>query len=485
MPILIARVFFGLSIVSYCWQYGRVLWIPPSYDDWGMIEIVRASYLGVGWSEGLWNLLTEPLAIFWRPLHVLPFVLVQGESLFFVQLVKLAIIILMSFLFVHCARALDFTQTASLVIGSVLLLHQSQVLGGEPDIMGDVMCSLAVILALLVSAKYEQSQESVRNYAMKIGLITALACLGKEAGVMIVFIPLVFALVREQSQPSELKRAHLRASMASVLVVFSYLIIRNILLQLPSMDTVAGSDWGFKFGINIFQNIGLLAGALCCPVSTIEVFMGNVAARIIAAIWILAIAAVVTIGLWRSWRLRDYRLPVIFAILFVVVQGPTLLFDHVNERNFTRSLPLGILLVAFALRQIWPVATRAVRILLSVFFVLWIAFSQQAVAAKVTGIINMHSRADRFLDAVVSAMPTPPNRMIIFAAEYAPPGYSEYIQPFWQHMPGTSDLGLAYRYNNPNFKSDFYIVKSLTAIPDTLPKPDFGVMADGSVLDLR
>ncbi|MBL0060120.1 MAG: hypothetical protein IPP40_01130 [bacterium] len=169
----------------YFLQYGRTIWITPLYDDWPLIIDAERCMFGESLFCGLWNFFDKPLFIMWRPLHVLHFALADGESLVWVQIIKLAVILICGVSLVWSARAIGLTRSASYIAGAVFFLHQNQVLGGEPDLMGDVIVTLSVILVVGLVGQYENSKTQASAYALFTGLLTAFACMGKEAGVII------------------------------------------------------------------------------------------------------------------------------------------------------------------------------------------------------------------------------------------------------------------------------------------------------------
>jgi hypothetical protein len=197
------------------------------------------------------------------------------------------------------------------------------------------------------------------------------------------------------------------------------------------------------------------------------------------------VLGVLAVGLRNRVKDDSYALVVRLVILFVLVQGPSLLFLHTNERNLSRSLPLGILAVVLLIEAVWRKAGPRSRMSLALLFCAWIVAAQVSTHEKVEGIVAMHACGSAFLDSVQRLMPMPPPREIWFACESAPKGYSEYDQPFWLFMPGTSDVGLRYRYGDPSFQSNFYIVPDQSSIPDSLPRPDFWVTRIGEVVDMR
>ncbi|MBI5059469.1 hypothetical protein HZB60_06780 [candidate division KSB1 bacterium] len=478
----LAYGYLWIAAALYCLQYVRCLWIPPSYDDWGMIELVRTQSAGVGFIEGLWRVFVAPLGMFWRPFHVLPFVLVSGESLVWVQLSKLIAVVVLGFAMARCAESFGFSATAASLTGADLLLHQSQVLGGEPDLMGDVLCSLAVVMAVHLSARFDGCKLRLCPYWIGVAAITAMACLGKEAGVVVPLIPAAFVIVGTRRGPlRQVTRGHLTAAVSAAVAVILYLLIRFVLQELPFIADSSHVDYRFSLGLNIPRNVALMFGALACPVSTIRVFVEGGWILGLAVSLTLLIALLAGCGIWRAYLAGRGRQIAILTILFIAVQGPSLLFAHVNERNLTRSLSLGILLLAIAANALWSDASKRRRALLIGLFGVWLGLSQAAMAEKAVAIVRMHERASRFMDQVQQLMPRPPDRTVIFAAEDAPPGYSEYDQPFWQHLPGTCDVGLRYRYGEPGFRADFYVVSSLDSISDGRPDPDFWVSVDGLV----
>ncbi|MBK6910787.1 MAG: hypothetical protein IPH10_07635 [bacterium] len=469
---------FWLSAALYCLQCSKALRIAPLYDDWPLIVGAERCLSGDGVVRGLLNFFESPLFIMWRPLHVMHFALADGESLFWVQLVKLAAILICGLSLVWSARAIGLSRPASYIAGAVLFLHQCQVLGGEPDLMGDVIVTLSAILVVGLVGQYAYGKRPARDYAALTGLLTAFACMGKEAGVMIPVIPLVAWAIRDRRALSA-RNGHMYAIAVSAAVVAAYLTIRTLVLGLPLSDS--GSDWSFHYGGNILYNIALISGALICPVSTIQIFLRNTPLTILAVVCSAVVAGLLIYGVLRLRKDENLKRVMWLVILFVLMQGPALLFEHTNERNFSRSLPLGILACSFAVSAIWKRSRAGVKLMLVSLLGVWIVLSQAATYDKIDAIMRMHARGTDFLDQVQHLMPTPPDRPILFACESAPQGYSEYDQPFWVFMPGTSDLGLQHRYHAPGFRSDFVVVDSLAASPDA----DFWVSKDGKVARSR
>lgn len=464
---------FWLSAVLYILQYGRAIGIAPLYDDWRLIADADHCMTGFSTLRGLWNFFEAPLFTMWRPLHVMHFALADGDSLVWVQAVKLAAVILCGLCFVWSARAIGLTHAASNFAGAAFFLHQSQILGGEPDLMGDVIVTLSVILSVGLAGQYEQGKLRAMTYAVLAGLLTAFACLGKEAGVVIPLVPIAAWIILKRGD--SVSRGHLYAFTAGSIVLSAYLVVRTFTLMLPLSDS--NLAWSFHFGGNIPYNLALIGGALLCPVSTIQLFMHSAGWMFLGAVLTAIGAGLLIWGVVMFRKEENVKWVLWLLALFVLVQGPVLLFEHTNERNLSRSLPLGILLCAFAASALWKHARPRMRLTLAAFFGLWIVLSQAAMNDKVEGILRMHARGSGFLDHVERLMPVPPDREVLFACESAPKGYSEYDQPFWVFMPGTSDLGLQYRYRNPSFQSDFVVVASRSDAPDA----DFWVAADGSV----
>ncbi len=462
----------------YSLQYGRAVWITPLYDDWALISDANRCMTGVSLFRGLLNFFETPLFTMWRPLHVMHFALADGESLVWVQIVKLAFILICGICLVWSARAIGLSRGASFVAGAVFFLHQNQVLGGEPDIMGDVIVTLSVILVVGLSGMHENGKIQMHAYATVTGILTAFACLGKEAGVMIPFIPLTAWIVSDRRGVPE-RSGHMYAVAASLVVLAAYLSIRTFALDLPLSNS--NSDWSFHFGGNILYNLALISGALVCPVSTIQLFLHNLPLTIFAIVFLTITLGLLAYGVLKLHNNGSTKRVLWLVVLFMLVQGPVLLFDHTNERNLSRSLPLGILACAFLVSALWRYSRPGMKLALVSLFGIWIVFSQIATNEKVDGILRMHTRGKDFLDQVQRLMPEPLDRQVLFACEAGPKGYSEYDQPFWLFMPGTSDQGLQYRYRSPDFRSDFVVVDS----PAEAPEADFWVTVDGRVTNAQ
>ena len=238
--------------------------------------------------------------------------------------------------------------------------------------------------------------------------------------------------------------------------------------------------------MNIFLNCGLFVLALFSPVNTVEVALGSMPWKLMAAVWVIGWLGAAWLGLRRHIQSKTWPMPVLLVVLALAAQGPVFFMPHLTEANLTRSLALGWLAMALLVKPVLESAPsrRAVTVLLSVVIV-WFVFDVQAICSKTRDIQSSQAQATRFRRELLAQMPALVGAHIGFALENPGyQGYSVYRQPFLADATqGELTYGLRDLYRAPDLKVDWFETPP-TGRPDTL-NADFYVRNDGHVFPAK
>ncbi|MCX6601730.1 MAG: hypothetical protein NT025_09250 [bacterium] len=457
---------FAAAAAVFVLVHWRALYVAPSFDDWAVIAIWRDAVRHASGLNVLMSVFQGTTGDFWRPLTNFAFALVNGESAFLPQALKLLAIVGMAALMVAIARQLGFSRTASWLIGCALLVHQGMVLGQEIDRWGDVLCNGALLGIFSLSLRFSRIPFAMLTYAIAIGLLAFAAMFSKESGIVVLAIPLAVGFVR--STDAEGRRGQFIAAGVALLVAALYLALRfQHGLTFGSRDPY----YALTFGTNVVSNILMMAFALVQPINVVDIVMVK-DIRVLAVAFAATLGFLTLAGLWRSRR-RAWRVILLAALLFVVVQGPTLLMARTTEVNFSRSLPFGLLLVAIPLVDTWGSASRRGRYALSILLLAIASLHVAATYAKVSGVVRVSRQARDFRDQVQRLMPSPPDRKLVFVAERTYHGYSSSARPLWMCIPGDATIGMRERYHKPSYRAEVYIIDHSPCLPDSLRDFDF------------
>jgi hypothetical protein len=480
-----SAIFFWLAVIIFVALHVPALSIKPCFDDWPLIKSALYPFQDYGFFRALYEVLKAPVSdppyfSFWRPLSALPLV-IDGGRLFWPQLLKLLSIVGLACLVVMSARALGLRRATSWIAGGLFCLHQCMVLGQEPDQWADIITIAAVLFLLCVALWVRQGKIS-RGLTLIVTFVTViLALLAKESGVMTFVIPLLVLAAFWRMLAKERRVTLVLMALVCVVLTAVYLPVRS---HLGPALTAGGNDpyYRLHFGFNLLYNLFLSVLALLSPVTTLKVAAGATAWRVLAAIWALGGAVLIV---WLTIRHRselEWHALALLATLFAVILGPSLFMTHTTEQNFSRVLPFGLLFVAAVLERSWPRISPLLRKSLSAALALWLIFSLHATYGKVQAIVAVHKAGEEFRRRVVELMPVPPQREILFVAEWVPKGYSCWGRPVWELARGGDvDDGLAIEYGDRSFRGRLVVVRSLDTIPDSLPPPDFAIDKRGCV----
>lgn len=421
-----------------------VLWAAPYFDDWPFVELGQRAFQEHGFWGGLWNILFAKSQLFWRPLLVLGAAPVVNESSIYSQGPKLAAIVLLAYLLVRVARRFELPNTVAWLCGCGFMLHQSMVIGYQVDRWGDIFVTGAVLGVLLAA---QRAVDSDRDYTLGTALLTVVALLGKEAGVVLFVIPAAyFVLSRWRNVTAKL---HLRALVTSLSVIILYFAARWM-LGIGVVTDDSNPYYHLHVGINIFYNFAIVASALFLPVSLVHILIDGGMWTILGVIGILVWSGVCLAGFKLIWRSQHRNTVLLLTGLFFLIQGPTLLMSRTTELNLSRSLPFGILAAAFCLHALVLHRDYWKRILFALGVVSLVGHVH-ATAVKVDDVRESAERAQSFRDVVTELMPNPPPRTIVFEADSSYWGYLSYGQPLWKSLRGEVGAGLRLRYGDPNY----------------------------------
>jgi hypothetical protein len=463
--------------------YARCLTIQAAGDDWLLIHPARALLREYGLMGALVHLFIVSVGDFYRPLALVP-MLAGSAWLGLMQALKLATMILLLSLVVRCARRIGLNRIPSVILALAVILHQvfASVVT-EVDLWGDVLSALAFVILLDCCLRYCLGWKT-SAFLLSTALATTLCILAKEAGVVCFLIPLLFLILRPYPLSRFQRKGFLLSAGILLVVSAAYFAAR----QAMGLHSTGASEgyYSLSLGINVLKNFGLAVGALLSPVNTVEVAMGGVLWKSTSAFWVLLLTLVCVYGLYRTWVIGVWRLPLLLFAVAFISQGPVLLMPHLTEANFTRAIAPGLLGAAMCLRSLPAMVYKpTLRIAGWVLCAVWFAFDLSAVYAKSTDIIEGQKRAHRFRMEIVRLMPDPPRwRVLVAVLDPGYVGYSVYRQPLFEDIRlGEVPFALQEIYAPKPVEADFVLAKN---VDDAKTKAaDFLVYDNGSILDLR
>ncbi|MBU0507951.1 hypothetical protein KKH27_03815 [bacterium] len=475
----LALLLFGVVLVFLFW---RGLWIEPAGDDWLLLTPVREMVRETGVAGAIGQAFTYPIIDqFYRPLALLPQFLITDKVLL-AQLLKLLVQLGFFLVVRRTARDLGIPSPWSSVVAAIPLLHQvfTSVLT-EIDLWGDQLSALAFVVLFLIALRFDNGRMGRFAYVVAMVSIAAGCVLAKEAGVTSFITPLGFAIVSYLRRNHSVVGGHVVAASATVGVIAVYLVIRHAL----GIDTQGPQEgyYSLSVGANLLTNSGLAALALLSPVNTVEVAIGPMFWKFMAALWVMGWLGIAAIGMKKSVRTKTWHLPALLFVLALAAQGPVFFMPHLTEANFTRSLALGWLGMALLIKGIIGTEhkRRALVILLTVSGI-WFVFDIQAVLSKTRDIEVSQAQASRFRRELLAQVTPFYGDTLFFALEdpgYL--GYSVYRQPFLvDAREGELTHGLRDLFKKPDLRVEWFETPS-TDQPDTLVA-DFYVKRNGQVV---
>jgi hypothetical protein len=444
--------------------YRPCLFLAPAGDDWLLITPVREMLAERGFAGALAGAFTLAIDQFYRPLALLPH-LFTIHTMFWVQLAKLLMVIVLAFLVRQTARELGLSGWGASVAALLTLFHPVFVsVVTEVDLWGDVLAAIALVLLVWVAQRFGNGRARGWLYIVAVGVITAMGLLSKEAGVACFVTPVVFALLSTRGAIGQ-RRQHILAAAVSLLLTGLYWWWRSY-LGIHSTGAEAGGYYSLHFGLNVLKNVMLAVIALVSPVNTVEVALGPPVWRIAAASWLMLFFVLVTITIVTTRQRGNWRKIIGLAVLFFAAQGPVLLMPHLTEANFSRSVGLGWLALLLTFEPlVQRVRSRAAVWGLVGVMLIWLGLGTTAICSKVADIVYSQDRAERFRAQLYGLMPKPPDRPILFAIEdpgYS--GYSVYRQPLWVDLrDGEIPYGLKNLYGNSRFEAEYILVPTGTS----------------------
>jgi hypothetical protein len=250
-----AKLFLWAVLITFViWSRWAALFIAPSFDDWIWLLPVRELVHEHGILIGLQKSFLISHGAFWRPLHGIPIAWLYHDRLVFPQVLKLLAIIGLLPLCAAAARRSGLSSAESYLTALALGVHQAMVLGDEADRWGDLVVTTCALAMYLQSLRRQSKEITGREYMVWAGFLTTVSLMGKEAGVALPMIPVGFAILVATKGDNGSRRDHIRAAIASVAVIVTYLAWRHY-LNVPLRAEGGDGYYSLAFGTNVLQRI--------------------------------------------------------------------------------------------------------------------------------------------------------------------------------------------------------------------------------------
>lgn len=464
--------------------YWRCLFIAPASDDWVLIYPVHELVRHSGWWGAIVGVFKSTIWLFYRPIAMLPMML--ATDLFgWVQAAKLGLMVLLYILVARVSKWAGLPSVSCALVGAATILHQ--VFGSvvcDIALAADVVLSIGFVLEVGLCIMYCSGRTSTTRFVVWTSMATAVCLFTKEAGVVCFMLPLLFIVIRPLKQTAPIRRGLLIASFSMFLLTVAYLAIRGRLgLRLGGAHD---GYYSLSFGFNVVKNLGLAIVGLFSPVETTRVALDGGIWKGLAALWSIGLAVTALLGFVKCLKTESWRLPLLFFVACLLVQGPVLLMPHLTEANFARSIALGSTGFALCLRPLLQdrVSVRK-SLIVYALCVSWLFFDISAVSSKCADMVTGQSRAARYRAQIKNMMPTPDDqrlRIAVMDPKYQ--GYARYRQPLLQYIRyGDVPFAIEDMYAPDSIAADFVVVENLTEARDA--GASFLVYDDGLVADLR
>ena len=370
---------------------------------------------------------------------------------------------------------------ASLLAALLTVFHQTMVgVVTELDFWGDAICTVGFLGLLLLSLRHYSSKSSTVLFLIGTTIAAVIMAFSKEAGIVACGVPLLFA-VRSGLKRMESFQGFTFAIALSLIVALFYLVVRSLIGTHEFVES--HSDYyQLRVGTNVFVNGALAMIAQFSPISTVDVALGNLGAKLIAIGATAGIICLMIGGFLTHLRARSWQTPCLLWLLFFAVQGPVLLMPHLTEGNMARSIGIGWIATAVTLKPLalWTYGSivRRSGIILAL---LWLCLGVQISNQKAHIIVDGQLRSKRFQTEIAGLRDRMRPDSLVFAVEdpgYK--GYSYYNQPFFVDVQqGEVPFALREIFNEPDLIATTYLIP-VTAL-DTCRRADAIIRDDGSV----
>ena len=216
------------------------------------------------------------------------------------------------------------------------------------------------------------------------------------------------------------------------------------------------------------------------PISTVDVALGNLGAKLIAIGATAGIICLMIGGFLTLFRARSWQTPCLLWLLFFAVQGPVLLMPHLTKGNMARSIGIGWIATAVTLKPLalWTYGSivRRSGIILAL---LWLCLGVQISNQKAHIIVDSKLRSKRFQTEIAGLRDRMRPDSLVFAVE--DPGYKDTATTInrFRRQQGEVPFALREIFNEPDLIATTYLIP-VTAL-DTCRRADAIIRDDGSV----
>ncbi|MBK6767369.1 MAG: hypothetical protein IPG71_14075 [bacterium] len=116
-------VFWSAVTAALFALYWPCLSLPPAGDDWLLIHPAQTLARKHGIVGAIFGAFAEPVFAFYRPLPLVPSVLVKQDFVLF-QVLKILLTVWLGYTVYRTAKGLDLSEHWSRLLASVVILHQ-------------------------------------------------------------------------------------------------------------------------------------------------------------------------------------------------------------------------------------------------------------------------------------------------------------------------------------------------------------------------
>lgn len=257
-----------LTLLGYAFFNISLRFIPVDFDDLVLLSVVKnssnpLSFFASDWGFGNYG---------YRPLHSLSLWLsyrIFGVSSGPAQLINIVlhilVILLLYSLLVKLLSPKRWVVALALASAGMISLYTVS----PPTWISDRPTLMVTIFLLILLNYFSYIKEDEQPKAWVMGVLSMLAVMSKESGLIIPLVGLYYVVFESKSNKSRVQNVIVLG-----LIIILYGVLRFVLF---GANAATYTESGYLFGLNYYENLGVLAGS-----SSILAYMDNVIKNILA-----------------------------------------------------------------------------------------------------------------------------------------------------------------------------------------------------------